>query len=170
MDLGVESAPEPIFPACLTRAGRYIYIRSRDHEEVGLKQMIKEVPSLVRKLGLKAGMKAALLAAPGGFAETLHDLPPGIEVQTRVTKSTNLVLWFVRSLRELEREAGFISVSLPAGSSLWIIHPKQSSRFKADFNQNDVRKAGLAAGLVDYKICSVDADWSGLKFARRKNA
>ena len=27
--------------------------------------------------------------------------------------------------------------------------------------------AGLSAGLVDYKICSVDDDWSGLKFTRR---
>jgi hypothetical protein len=37
-----------------------------------------------------------------------------------------------------------------------------------DFKQNDVRAAGLAAGLVDYKVCAVDADWSGLKFARKK--
>jgi hypothetical protein len=27
---------------------------------------------------------------------------------------------------------------------------------------------GLAAGLVDYKICAVDATWSGLLFARRR--
>ena len=26
----------------------------------------------------------------------------------------------------------------------------------------------LAAGLVDYKVCAVDEDWSGLKFARKK--
>jgi hypothetical protein len=37
-----------------------------------------------------------------------------------------------------------------------------------DFNQNDVRAAGLAAGLVDYKVCAVDADWSGLKFTHKK--
>jgi hypothetical protein len=37
----------------------------------------------------------------------------------------------------------------------------------ADVSQNDVRKAGLAAGLVDYKVCAIDADWSGLRFARR---
>lgn len=126
--------------------------------------------SLVKKLALKPGMRAALLGAPDGFVATLTDLPPAIELQTRLTKTTNLALWFVRSLRELEVEAGFINASLPADSSLWIIHPKQSSRFKVDFNQNHVRRAGLAAGLVDYKVCSVDADWSGLKFARKKDA
>ena len=29
-------------------------------------------------------------------------------------------------------------------------------------------QAGLAAGLVDYKICSIDETWSALKFTRRK--
>jgi hypothetical protein len=33
--------------------------------------------------------------------------------------------------------------------------------------QNHVRDEGLARGLVDYKVGSVDADWSGLKFAWR---
>ncbi|MCY4506345.1 MAG: DUF3052 domain-containing protein, partial [Acidobacteria bacterium] len=32
----------------------------------------------------------------------------------------------------------------------------------------DVRSAGLHQGLVDYKICAVDDDWSGLLFSRRK--
>jgi hypothetical protein len=31
-----------------------------------------------------------------------------------------------------------------------------------------VREVGLAAGLVDYKVCAVDATWSGLRFTRRK--
>ena len=81
---------------------------------------------------------------------------------------TGLVLWFVRSRRELDRETEYLSVRLPEGTSVWIIHPKQASRYKVDFNQNDVRAAGLAAGLVDYKVCAVDKDWSGLKFARKK--
>jgi hypothetical protein len=124
---------------------------------------------LTRKLGFKAGIKVALLGPPDGFSETLGDLPDGLELQHRLTKHTNLAMWFVRSRRELEAETEFTGARLPEGSSLWIIHPKQSSRYKADFNQHDVRRAGLAAGLVDYKVCSVDADWSGLKFARRKN-
>jgi CheY-like chemotaxis protein len=124
--------------------------------------------SLAKKLGLKTGVQVALLGAPDGFPETLGDLPAGVELQSKLTKNTNLMLWFVRSRHELECEAEFVSARLPEGSSVWIIHPKQSSRCKADFNQNDVRNAGLAVGLVDYKVCSVDADWSGLKFARRK--
>ena len=124
--------------------------------------------SLVKKLGLRTKMTTALLGAPEGFEETLGELPEGVEVQTRMTRRTELALWFVRSLKELEAETAFIGARLPAGCSLWIIHPKQSGRHKVDFNQNDVRNAGLAAGMVDYKVCAVDADWSGLKFARKK--
>jgi hypothetical protein len=57
--------------------------------------------------------------------------------------------------------------SLPPKASLWIVHPKQTSPLAADFNQDDVREAGLAHGFVDYKVCAVDKDWSALKFARR---
>ena len=38
-----------------------------------------------------------------------------------------------------------------------------------DVTQNKVRSTGLAAGLVDFKICAVDATWSGLCFTRRKS-
>jgi hypothetical protein len=38
----------------------------------------------------------------------------------------------------------------------------------SDLREGVVREAALAAGLVDYKVCAVDATWSGLAFARRK--
>jgi hypothetical protein len=52
---------------------------------------------------------------------------------------------------------------------VWLVHPKRTGKYHADFNQNDVRDQALAVGLVDYKVCSVDSDWSGLKFAWRNH-
>ena len=49
-----------------------------------------------------------------------------------------------------------------------MVWPKQSSRVKTDLTQGMVRALGLRSGFVDYKICAVDATWSGLCFARRK--
>jgi hypothetical protein len=123
--------------------------------------------SLVKKLGFKAGMKVAMVAAPDGFEEQLRDLPESVEIGVKLGRETALAIWFVRSRAELETEIDFMSVRLPQGCSLWIVHPKQTGRFKADFNQNDVRRVALLAGLVDYKVCSVDSDWTGLKFARK---
>ena len=79
----------------------------------------------------------------------------------------DVVLWFVRSRRELEGGVGRMGERLGDGR-LWIIWPKKASGVVTDVTQQLVREAGLAAGLVDYKVCSVDATWSGLLFVRRK--
>ena len=122
--------------------------------------------SLGRKLGLKPGMKVALLGAPEGFEERLeaHE----VEARPAVTRGVQMVLWFVRSRRELD-EIGYLAARLPEGCGFWAMHPKQSGRYRVDFNQRDVRAAGMAVGLVDYKLCAVDADWSGLRFGRRRS-
>jgi hypothetical protein len=125
--------------------------------------------SLVKKLGFKPDMRTALLGAPEGFEDQLGDLPEGVEFESKVSAKTKMAIWFVRSLRELAAETDYLSARLPEGASVWIVYPKRTSRFKVDFTQYDVRAAGLAAGLVDYKICAVDSDWTGLKFARKKS-
>jgi hypothetical protein len=44
---------------------------------------------------------------------------------------------------------------------------KKSSGVATDLSENIVRDIGLAAGLVDVKICAVNEVWSGLKFVFR---
>jgi hypothetical protein len=124
--------------------------------------------ALPAKLGIKEGLEISLLGAPDEFEQQLGELPEGAKLSNRLTRTAGLALWFVRSRRELESETPYLAARLPEGCALWIVHPKQSGRYKVDFNQNDVRAAALASGLVDFKVCSVDTDWSGLKLARRK--
>jgi hypothetical protein len=119
--------------------------------------------SLEKKLGLKPAMKVALLGAPEDFELD------GVDVHARLTDQTKLIIWFVRSLREVEGATELVSAQMPEGASAWIIYPKQTSRYRVDFSLKDVRAAAFAVGLVDYKVCSVDADWTGLKFARKKS-
>ena len=57
---------------------------------------------------------------------------------------------------------------LPAGGRLWICWPKKASGVPTDVTQQAVRSIGLAAGIVDFKICAIDETWSGLCFANRK--
>jgi hypothetical protein len=120
---------------------------------------------LPKKLGIGPNMQVALIAAPNGFEELLGDLP---ETTTRITPKTNLALCFIRSLEDLAATLDLLSLRLPKQASVWIVHPKRTPKHHVDFNQNRVRDSALAAGLVDYKVCSIDADWSALKFAHRK--
>ena len=51
---------------------------------------------------------------------------------------------------------------------LWVIWPKKASGMQTDLSQVIVRRIGMDAGLVDYKIASIDETWSGLRFAVKK--
>jgi Tfp pilus assembly PilM family ATPase len=44
---------------------------------------------------------------------------------------------------------------------------KTASGVATDLTEDVIRRAGLAAKLVDVKVCAIDATWSGLKFVRR---
>jgi hypothetical protein len=121
---------------------------------------------LPKKLGIKEGTVTALVNAPDGFERTLGALPEGATLKRNARGKRDLTLWFVTSRAELERRMA--SMAKTAGDALWIVWAKKGSARDAGLTQADVRKTGLAAGLVDYKIAAIDATWSGLKFTRRK--
>jgi hypothetical protein len=127
--------------------------------------------SLERKLDIKPKTHFAIVSVhPSDSAwldELLTSVPEGAIRQRRIDDATTLALFPVATRRDLMRAFDHARVSLSPKASLWIVHPKQTSPLAADFNQDDVREAGLAHGFVDYKVCAVDKDWSALKFARR---
>ncbi len=122
---------------------------------------------LPKKLGIRDEMHVTLVAAPDAFEELLGDLPDNTVLSTRFSQKTTLALCFIRSLQDLAATLDMLTLRMPKQASVWLVHPKRTSKYPTDFNQNDVRNQALAIGLVDYKVCSVDADWSALKFAWR---
>jgi len=122
---------------------------------------------LPRKLGIKPGSIVALVDAPEGFDSVLGELPEGARLCGGTRSPFDLVLWFVRSFASLRGRIKEIAAEV-ADKPLWIIWPKKASALAADFGELEVRKFGLAEGLVDYKVCAVDATWSGLLFRKRR--
>ncbi len=122
---------------------------------------------LAVKLGIKPRMKVALVGEPEGFRASLGELPQGVEFCAEVCWDASLVVWFVRSRHVLEEGIERIA-ALIAKNSLWVAWPKKGSLLASDIGEPSVRAAGLAVGLVDFKICSINATWSGLCFRRRK--
>jgi hypothetical protein len=131
---------------------------------------------LAKKLGIlttrdeigKAPREVAILAAPDNFLPQLGDLPANVHLRKSISPNTTLAIIFIRTLAELDAALDLLESKLPRKTSAWIVRPK--THHKPGFNENHVRDGALARGLVDYKICSVDADWSGIKFAWRKPA
>lgn len=122
---------------------------------------------LPKKLGIKPGSVVALVAAPADFEKTLGTLPEDVTLRKQARGRCDLVVWFAKSRRELERRIDRMAAITGAGG-LWIAWPKKSSGVATDLTEPVVRRVGLGAGLVDYKIAAIDETWSGLKFARRK--
>jgi len=122
---------------------------------------------LVKKLGIRANSVVGLVGAPYGFKKTLGRLPDGAVVREQARAGCELLLWFTTSRKDLERRVRQMGAIAGAGG-LWILWPKASSGLGSDLTQTVVRKIGLAAGLVDYKIAAIDATWSGLRFTRKR--
>ena len=118
---------------------------------------------LPKKLGIMPGSSVALAGAPADFENALGALPAGVTLRRDLRARTDLTLFFARSARELERRIARLKARAPRGG-LWLLWPKQASGVGSDLTQATVRRIGLAAGLVDFKVGSVDATWSGLRF------
>jgi hypothetical protein len=127
---------------------------------------------LPQKLGIKAGGRLGLVKAPADFASTLGALPTGVAPTdaARGKGPFDVLVCFVLTPAELAAAFTRIGKLDPAGG-LWIAWPKKSARRTAGIatlvDERAVRAAGLAAGLVDNKVCAVDEIWSGLRFVVR---
>ena len=69
--------------------------------------------------------------------------------------------------RALQQRFGPARDRLTTAGGLWVAWPKRSSGLATDVDENVVREFGLATGLVDNKVCAIDATWSGLRFVVR---
>ncbi len=123
---------------------------------------------LPRKLGIKPGHRVMCLGAPRDFPAILGPLPENVTLRRTARGQAELVLLFATSRADLRKRYPGAVRAMVDGGGLWIAWPKQASGVATDLTQDDVRRQGLDDGLVDYKICAIDATWSGLKFARRK--
>jgi hypothetical protein len=56
---------------------------------------------------------------------------------------------------------------LAPNGGLWLCWPKKASGVATDLGDMVVQKIGLDAGLVDNKICAIDATWSAMRFVYR---
>lgn len=121
---------------------------------------------LVKKLGIKSDFSIVLANAPPNFAREL-ELPPQVTISQRSSRPLDFILLFVGSEKELKQNfSKFVSRLKPDGM-LWVAWPKKSSNIPTDLSFANVQAIGLAAGLVDVKICAINDVWSGLKFVFR---
>ena len=124
--------------------------------------------TLVQKLGIKPGFKIALINSPQDYLQTtLGPLPSEVVIEPLTAGSLDMVHFFTRSANQLNYEFPALKQAVTLAGMVWISWPKKASKIQSDVDENVVREIGLKHGLVDVKVCVIDAIWSGLKFVYR---
>lgn len=123
--------------------------------------------TLSTKIGLKDGQRASLIGAPADVRAQLVVPENRIAWKRFPTGALDCIILFAPDRRTLESEFGRASAALTPAGMLWVAWPKKASGISTDLTEDRVREHGLAAGLVDVKVCAVSDVWSGLKFVRR---
>jgi len=119
---------------------------------------------LDRKLGIKPGHRVALLDAPEGFA---LDLPDGVRVARRAGGTADVIVSFHTRRAGLARRLPALRAMMAPATGLWIAWPKRAAKVPTDVTEDVVREIALPTGLVDNKVCAIDATWSGLRLVIR---
>jgi hypothetical protein len=123
--------------------------------------------TLAAKLGVKEGVRLCAPGAPANYDVLIGPLPLGAVMEADPA-AADIIHLFVADRAALERQAAGLAAAARLGAALWISWPKKSSPHFVDLTEGGVRDVVLPTGWVDVKVCAVDADWSGLKFLRRK--
>lgn len=117
-----------------------------------------------QKLGLNADMRVRVLHVPGDYAELV-----GADEMTQVDARSafDLAHVFATAATQLAEDVTALSRQLPADGVIWVSWPKRASKVPTDISEDTVREIALPLGLVDVKVCAIDAVWSGLKLVWR---
>lgn len=120
-----------------------------------------------QKLGIKEGSAVALIDAPRDGLAALGELPKNVEFCDEGAEHANVTLCFIHDLASLKQRLS--DVRGRAGAmKLWVLWRKGGSAARGAVTENLVREYGIDLGLVDYKVCSVNAVWSALAFALKR--
>ncbi len=122
--------------------------------------------SLIEKLGIREGSSIALVGAPANYRARLGALPKGAKID-RAKDYLDVVQIFAQDKASLDKKILTAKRNMKQNGTIWVSWPKLSSGLETDLSSDVVREAGLANGLVDVKICSIDDTWSALKFVIR---
>ncbi len=123
---------------------------------------------LAKKLGIKESAQVLLIGAPENYLQLLEPLPMGVQFARRASTAIDIVQVFVSRREHLADHLAALRAQLRPDAAVWVSWPKRTSKVATDITEDTIRELAFPLGLVDIKVCAVDAIWSGLKLVVRK--
>ena len=124
--------------------------------------------TLVKKLKLKAGQRAALIHAPQGYREALTPLPEGVKLGDELEGAFDWLQLFVQNRLELEGIISQVIAALKPTGLLWISFPKGASGIQTDLTRDVGWESLQKYGLKWTNLISVDDTWSAFSLRHFK--
>jgi hypothetical protein len=133
---------------------------------------------LARKLGIGEDDEVAVVGAPDGFTGRLAAevgdeavLRDGLDGDGLDSPGLfDVIIAFVTERAELAADLERLRGRMAPACGLWIAWPKRASGLPTDMTDGAVREIALPTGLVDNKVCAIDATWTALRLViRREN-
>lgn len=123
---------------------------------------------LAKKLSLRDGMRVWWEGMPGNVRDEIGSEGLQLSMLDAPEPPVDAAHIFVAERFELEAQLRELMPMLGPGGFIWVSWPKKASNVPTDITEDIIRDVCLPMGLVDVKVCAIDATWSGLKLMRRR--
>ena len=123
---------------------------------------------LAKKLSLKDGQRVWWENMPADVRREIETAGLALQPLAAADPPIDVAHVFLVSRAALEDAVARLRPLLSANGMLWVSWPKKTAELSSDVTEDVVRSVALPTGLVDVKVCAVDATWSGLKLVVRK--
>ncbi len=124
---------------------------------------------ILDKLGLKPGQAVRVVGK--GDPAMLARVRERVGRAPVRSKLADVVLYWPQTDDEITPRLADLRAQIVQAGGIWVFTAKRGQRSASGmdyFNQHDLIRLGLAAGLVDNKTCSVSEAESGMRFVIRK--
>jgi hypothetical protein len=123
---------------------------------------------LAKKLGFKDGQRAWFDAMPDSVRAEIDSYGTAVTLLDSPEPPVEAAHLFVTHCAMLDCKLRMLLPLLDRDGMIWVSWPKQAAKADTDITEDVIRAVALPLGLVDVKVCAVDATWSGLKLVIRK--
>ena len=124
---------------------------------------------LARKLSLKDGQRVWWEGMPDSVRAEIAQEGLALQLVPEPEAPIDAAHVFVSARHDLEDAIGRLLPCLDRSGFIWVSWPKKAAKLPTDITEDVIRGVALPLGLVDVKVCAVDAAWSALKLTIRRN-
>ena len=119
--------------------------------------------ALIKKLGIRPGMKIFLLNAPENYFDLLQEditkqIITGKQIPSFIHLFAKDSVAFKKGMEKILQYAVANTAVI-----IWVSWYKKASGIATDLTEDVIRNFALQHNLVDIKVCAASEQWSGLK-------